>query len=76
MKTFSLVSSLCSIFLFSPASASAEVTWRALFQTALESPPLLGSAEEFFDVIPPRATPVEGIRPFSEVLRNTYETFD
>lgn len=39
-------------------------------------PGLLDSAEAFCEIVPPRAVEIEGIRTFSEALRDVYETFE
>ena len=65
------------LFLVGPLAASGpEVTWREILATPLESDGLLATAESFTDVMPERAVAIEGIRPFTEVLRAIYETFD
>jgi hypothetical protein len=65
------------LLLAGPLAASGpEVTWREILATPLESDGLLATAESFTDVVPERAVAIEGIRPFTEVLRAIYETFD
>jgi len=55
------------LLLAGPLAASGpEVTWREI----------LATAESFTDVVAERAVAIEGIRPFTEVLRAIYETFD
>ena len=65
------------LLLAGPLAASGpEVTWREILATPLESDGLLATAESFADVVPERAVAIEGIRPYTEVLRAIYETFD
>jgi hypothetical protein len=65
------------LLLAGPLAASGpEVTWREILATSLEADGLLAAAESFTDVVPERAVAIEGIRPFTEVLRAIYETFD
>ncbi|MEX2578494.1 MAG: hypothetical protein WD342_05500 [Verrucomicrobiales bacterium] len=59
-----------------PNVLSAEVTWREILATPLVEKGLLSSPEAFASVVPPRAVAPEGIRPFTEVLKAVYETFD
>ncbi len=68
---------LC-LFALSPAlfAASPEVTWREILATPLVREDFMETPEEFAAVIPPRAVAAEGIRPFTEVLKAIYETFD
>ncbi|MEM6278876.1 MAG: hypothetical protein AAF733_05310 [Verrucomicrobiota bacterium] len=56
--------------------SATEVTWQEILATDLPREGLLQTPEEFGSVIPPRAVAVEGIRPFTEVLKAIYETFD
>ncbi len=57
-------------------ASTPKVTWQEILATPLPKEGLYQSPEEFAAVIPPRAVAAEGIRPFTEVLRNLYETFD
>lgn len=60
-----------------PANAAGpDVTWREILATSIPNEGLLQTPEEFTDVIPPRAVKAKGIRPFTEVLKSVYETFD
>jgi hypothetical protein len=57
-------------------AAGPTVTWQEILATPVKHEGMLQSSESFGDVIPPRAVALEGIRPFTEVLKSIYETFD
>lgn len=57
------------------ASAS-RVTWQELLNTRIPAEGLLKEPEDFAAVVPPRAVPVEGLRFFTEVMRDLYATFE
>jgi len=61
---------------FSARAAGPDVTWREILATPIHDQGLLQAPEKFNDVIPPRSVAVEGIRPFTDVLKAVYETFD
>ncbi|MEM9282414.1 MAG: hypothetical protein AAGA96_11335 [Verrucomicrobiota bacterium] len=63
-------------FAFLFESQGNDVTWQEILATPIPGEGLLQSAEEFSSVIPPRAVATKGIRPFTEVLKAVYETFD
>ena len=57
-------------------AAGPNVTWQEILATPVEREGMMQSPEEFASVIPPRSVAAEGIRPFTEVLKSIYETFD
>lgn len=57
-------------------AAQPEVTWREILAVHAPVPGLLSGPAEFCEIAPPRAVPVEGIRRYTEVLADIYETFD
>jgi len=65
---------LTTALLVAPASAT-KVTWQELLNTPLPSGGLLESPADFAAIVPPRAVPVEGLRFFTDVLRDVYDTF-
>ena len=57
-------------------AAGPDVTWQEILATPIAHEGLLEKPEKFAAVVPPRAVASKGIRPFTEVLRAVYETFD
>jgi len=58
-----------------PLQASV-VTWRELLNTREPSGGLLESPGEFAKIVPPQAVPAEGLRYFTDAVRDLYATFD
>ncbi len=52
------------------------MTWREILAAPIPDEGLLDSAESFAEVVPLRHVPVKGIRFFTEVLKDVYETFE
>lgn len=61
-----------------PAAWSQQpgVTWREILAAPGEREGLLGDAERFCEIVPPRGQAVEGIRGFTEALADLLATFD
>lgn len=58
-------------------AAAPNVTWRQLLQTnTTNNYGLLGDAEKFARVVPPRAYPAKGLPFFTDKLKAVYESFD
>lgn len=57
-----------------PATAS-KVTWQELLNTTLPVAGLLEKPEDFASVVPPQAVPAEGLRFFTDMMRDLYATF-
>lgn len=74
-----LSESLAALFLLvnslSPLHASV-VTWQELLNTREPVEGLLESPETFADIVPPQAVPAEGLRFFTEVVRDLYAAFE
>ncbi|MCG8600799.1 MAG: hypothetical protein MI807_11700 [Verrucomicrobiales bacterium] len=75
MKSFLTLSSLL-LAAGLAQSAGPTVTWQEILATPVERKGMMQSPEEFTSIIPPRNVAVDGIRPFTEVLKSIYETFD
>lgn len=56
--------------------AGPNVTWQEILATPVIHEGLMQEPEDFTSVIPPRSVATGGIRPFTEVLKSIYETFD
>lgn len=52
------------------------MTWREILATPLLEEGLLESTGAFAEVVPPRYVAVEGVRPFTRVLKDVYDTFE
>jgi len=59
----------------SPSPASV-VTWQELINTPRPAGGLFESPERFAEVVPPQAMPAEGLRFFTEMMRDLYETHE
>lgn len=70
-----LLALLGSVLLAVPALAT-KVTWQELLDTPEPAAGLLADPATFAAVVPPRAVPVEGLRFFTDVLRDLYATFE
>jgi len=58
------------------AGTGPKVTWQEILATPVVNEGLLDDAKSFSDIVPPRFVAKEGIRPFTEVLKAVYETFE
>jgi 3D (Asp-Asp-Asp) domain-containing protein len=58
-----------------PAYASV-VTWQELLNTPRPLDGLMTQAEDFAEIVPPQNMPAEGLRFFTDMVRNLYATFD
>lgn len=76
MKLFSLGLVAFCIGRISFPEANASVTWQEILTTPELPEGLFAKPEAFSAVIPPRAASVNGIRPFTEVLKAVYDTFE
>ena len=61
--------------LVSATPLRATVTWQELINNNTPAEGLLGTAEDFADIVPPQAVPTEGLRFFTDVMRTLYDTF-
>jgi len=74
---FRYLSILLVSLIGSQAIAAPNVTWRQLLSThTTNNYGLLGDAEKFARVVPPKAYPVKGLPYFTDKLKAVYETFD
>ena len=74
MKRFEAV---CCAILFAAAPLEASVvTWQELLNTREPVEGLLESPEKFAAIVPPQAIPAEGLRFFTDMMRDLYATFD
>jgi hypothetical protein len=64
---------LLAAMLCGPAAAS-KVTWQELLNTPLPAEGWPQAPGEFADIVPPSAVPAEGLRFFTEMLRDLYDT--
>lgn len=76
MKFSAALCSLLAALICGAQAASTEVTWREIFATPIPDEGLLDSPESFSEIVPPRFVPVKGIRPFTKVLKDVYDTFE
>lgn len=70
---------VCAVAALSLAASSAQasvVTWQELVNTPLQAEGLFEDAGKFAEVVPRQAMPAEGLRYFTEVVRDIYATFD
>jgi hypothetical protein len=74
MKRFEAIS--CAILLAATPLEASVVTWQELLNTRQPVEGLFESPEEFAAVVPPQAIPAEGLRFFSDLMRDLYATFD
>jgi 3D (Asp-Asp-Asp) domain-containing protein len=58
-----------------PAHASV-VTWQELLNTPRPLDGLMTQAGDFAEIVPPQNMPAEGLRFFTEMVRDLYATFD
>jgi 3D (Asp-Asp-Asp) domain-containing protein len=56
------------------APAAAKVTWQELINAPLPVTGMLQKPEEFADIVPRPAVPAEGLRFFTDVMRDLYDT--
>ena len=63
------------IVLASPAGATL-VTWQELLNTPRPFDGLMEKAEDFAEIVPPQNMPAEGLRFFTEMVRDLYATFE
>jgi len=71
-----LLLGLATGFQTAHAEAGPKVTWQEILATPVVNEGLLDDAESFTDIVPPRFVAKEGIRPFTDVLKAVYETFE
>lgn len=72
-------SKFCAILLALLATSAplrATVTWQELINTPKPVEGLLESPEKFAEVVPPQAMPAEGLRFFTDMMRDLYATFE
>ncbi|MBU3666734.1 MAG: hypothetical protein FGM15_12785, partial [Chthoniobacterales bacterium] len=74
MKLFRL--SVAAFFLAANPLRATVVTWHELLNTRPPEEGLLASPEKFADIVPPQAIPAEGLRFFTEMMRDLYATYD
>jgi len=74
MKLSSVIAS-AMLLAAAPLQASV-VTWQELINTRELSGGLLESPEKFAGIVPPQAMPAEGLRYFTDMMRDLYATFD
>ena len=68
---------LSGALLFLPATGlQARVTWQELINHTTSPEGLLGTPEEFADVVPPQAVPAPGLRFFTDMMGTLYDTFN
>lgn len=68
---------LCLTFAIAADSAQgSRVTRHELLVTPAVADGLLDTPENFAEIVPPRARPVEGLRFFTELLHDLYATFE
>lgn len=69
---------LLAVLLTAPASPAGAmvVTWQELLNTPRPFEGLMEKPEEFAEIVPPQNMPAEGLRFFTEMVRDLYATFD
>lgn len=75
MKRFDFLTAAALVLTVLPAAAS-KVTWQELLDTKLPVEGLLQKPEDFASVVPPQAVPAEGLRFFTDTIRDLYATFE
>ena len=75
MRRFDLVAAAFALALTAATSQATVVTWQELINTPRPAEGLLEEAGKFADVVPPEAVPVEGLRYFTDMMRDLYATF-
>lgn len=74
MKRFSLSAAL--VLSAAPLFGATVVTWQELLNVKRPDEGLLAKPEEFADIVPPQAVPAEGLRFFTDMIRDLYASFD
>lgn len=74
MKCFE-IALVAALALIAASPAAARVTWQELINTKTPAEGLFAAPEEFAEIVPPQAMPVEGLRFFTEMMRTLYDTF-
>ncbi|NNE90191.1 MAG: hypothetical protein HKN23_00945 [Verrucomicrobiales bacterium] len=71
-----LLTFLLTAFAVPVSAAGPVVTWREILAVPEKKEGLFNEPESFADVIPPRMVAKDGIRPFTQVLKDVYDTFE
>jgi hypothetical protein len=75
MKRFDRTGPVLAALLAASTPAAAKVTWQELINTPQPVTGMLQKPEEFADIVPRPAVPAEGLRFFTDVIRDLYDTF-
>jgi len=76
MRRFDRVAFLVLLAAAATPSSASTVTWQELINTPRPAEGLFESAERFAEVVPPQAMPAEGLRFFTEMMRDLYATHE
>ena len=76
MKRSDLLAVAASLILSATLLPATTVTWQELINTPRPAEGLLEDPEKFADIVPPRAAPAEGLRFFTDMVRDLYATFE
>ena len=74
MKRSELLATAAALFLSAFPLRATVVTWQELINTPRPAEGLLEDPAKFADIVPPRAVPAEGLRFFTEMVRDLYAT--
>jgi hypothetical protein len=76
MKRFEFRAALLALAATVTPLPASVVTWQELLSKTQPVEGLLESPETFADIVPPQAIPAEGLRFFTDMMRDLYATFD
>jgi hypothetical protein len=76
MKRFDFRAALLALAATVTQLPASVVTWQELLNKTQPAEGLLDSPETFADIVPPQAVPAEGLRFFTDMMRDLYATFD
>ena len=65
-----------AFFVFASPAGATVVTWQELLNTPRPFDGLMEQAEDFAEIVPPQNMSAEGLRFFTEMVRDLYATFD
>ena len=76
MKRFKFPSVLLALAATAAPLPGSVVTWQELLNTPLPVEGLLEKPEDFAAIVPPQAVPAEGLRFFTDLVRDLYATLE
>jgi 3D (Asp-Asp-Asp) domain-containing protein len=74
MKRFDTCLVVLAVALVAAPVHGTVVTWQELINTPRPAEGLLEDPEKFADIVPPQAVPAEGLRYFTDMMRDLYAT--